>query len=56
MLYYYTKTIPVCWSHPDFMPLMMSAWDKIEKVGKNLESFTKNIQGPKKPLPIFYQH
>ena len=33
----------------------LNAYDRPKESGKKTESFTKIIQGPKKPLMIFYQ-
>ena len=33
----------------------LNAWDRIGEIGKKIESFTKVIQGPKKPLWISYK-
>ena len=33
----------------------LNAWDKIEEVGRKIESFTKVMQGPKKAFMDFLQ-
>ena len=50
------NTIPITWSHPDFhLYISFECLEQNEEIGTKVESFAKDIQGPKETFTDFLQ-